>query len=521
LFSALPDDLPVLALPGPTGAVQEKVDYGGQPLYLWLKPFPAELTEQPLWLTVALPVAFLDANNQRALTILLISTVLITVAGLSLATWFVRRLTRPLEMLRSMAEMVAQGNLETTVPVVAGPIEVESLATALRGSQQRMRTALDEAAHTNRRLDSLVQSIAEGMLTLNSGGTITFANAGAEALIGRPLADLVGSHIDDNLWLRNGEPISKRLPAAPGRLQLTVRTAAAAQSLQVTATQLPPVPFEPAQRVLVLRDMTEEESLRRLQSQFLAGISHEFQTPLATLRAAMELLLANDDTRDSDDFERRELTMEDVRQLLGPMHLSLTGLQTLVNNLLESGRIEAGQFVVTMQPLRFEPVVTAALEIIQPQLNRKGQALVLSEPAEALVVTGDRSRLVQVLVNLLSNASKYSPSGTPIELELLRTAHWLTARIHDRGPGVAPADRAHLFRSFVRLEHHAANAPGTGLGLYVAKQIIDAHGGEVGVDNRAGGGATFWFTLPLQMGGEAQGQGLPAGAADFYEDLDL
>jgi HAMP domain-containing protein len=151
MLSALPDDLPLLALPGPTNAVQARVDHGGQPLYLWLKPFPAELTEQPLWLAVSLPVAFLDANNQRALAILLVSTLLITVAGLSLATWFVRRLTRPLELLRSVAEMVAQGNLETTVPVVAGPIEVESLAHALRGSQQRMRTALDEAAHTNQR----------------------------------------------------------------------------------------------------------------------------------------------------------------------------------------------------------------------------------------------------------------------------------------------------------------------------------------------------------------------------------
>jgi signal transduction histidine kinase len=279
------------------------------------------------------------------------------------------------------------------------------------------------------------------------------------------------------------------IPPAGEKREIEVRTRAG-KSMVVAATGARMVPpnSDTVQVALVLRDVTEEQALRNLRSFFLANISHEFRTPLSTLNASIELLMDQAD----------DLSSAEIRELLNPTHLSLLSLQSLIDNLLESSSIEAGSFRLRRRLVRLEDVMADALTIVRPLVERRRQAIAVTEPARLPTLPADRARLTQALVNLLSNAAKYSPIGCPIDLVISQSDGTLRLAVADRGPGVSPEDRVNLFRRFMRLDSQAGSEQyGIGLGLYLVKKIAEAHGGQVGVEERPGGGAVFWMDVSL------------------------
>ena len=241
------------------------------------------------------------------------------------------------------------------------------------------------------------------------------------------------------------------------------------------------------QTAFVLRDITEEEAAQRLRSHFLANISHEFRTPLSALNASVEILLE----------EIADLSLAEIGELINSIHFSVSGLQALIDNLLESTNITAGYFRIRRRPTEIYDIIAEATRVVQPLLNRRHQILSQNIASDLPLVNVDPTRLTQVLVNLLSNASKYSPMDGTIALNLdLRNCQNLYIAVYDRGPGISPADRSNLFRRFVRLGDQDEAQYGVGLGLSVVKTIVEEHGGEVGVDARDGGGSIFWLSIP-------------------------
>ena len=179
-----------------------------------------------------------------------------------------------------------------------------------------------------------------------------------------------------------------------------------------------------------------------------------------------------------------------------PVHLSLISLQTLIDNLLESSSIEAGRFVLRQGPVYLNQVIANAAQVVQPLLERRDQSLAVSEPTFLPRLTGDAARLTQVLVNLLTNASKYSPMHSIIHLVVERKGATLRLSVIDQGAGVPPEEGDRIFRRFVRGKDGSEQA-GVGLGLHVVKTAVELHGGQVGVEQHAGGGSVFWFELPV------------------------
>ncbi len=220
--------------------------------------------------------------------------------------------------------------------------------------------------------------------------------------------------------------------------------------------------------------------------QFIASVSHEFRTPLASLSASLEIF--------SDELDH--LSRAEMRELLKSFRLSVTGLNTLIDNLLDSASIEAGNFSIVPRSTRLVEVMADALYIMQPLLDRRQQTIAVKMPLRLPMIHADTSRLKQVMINLLMNASKYSPQHEVIEIQMTLQPAFLRVAVADRGAGIPESDRAHIFERFVRLETKN-DEPGIGLGLSVVKTIVEGHGGEVGVENSNGGGAVFWFTLPI------------------------
>jgi signal transduction histidine kinase len=238
---------------------------------------------------------------------------------------------------------------------------------------------------------------------------------------------------------------------------------------------------------LVFRDVSEEEAIHRLLGHFLANVAHEFRTPLSALAASVELLMD----------QAPDLSAAELEELLSSLHLGVLGLQTLIDNLLESASIEAGHFRVHPRPSNLGEIIAAAIHTMQPLLDKHDQRLVVELPAAIPVVLADPRRTVQVLVNLLSNASKYGPDEAEIKVTAGVRGAWIHVSVADSGAGVAPEYHKDLFQRFVKPASGSDRAQvGAGLGLSVVKAVVEAHGGAVGVDDRADGGAIFWFTLP-------------------------
>ncbi len=244
------------------------------------------------------------------------------------------------------------------------------------------------------------------------------------------------------------------------------------------------------------RTLAELRQEKALTEHFLASVSHEFRTPLTAVAASVELLLDQVD----------ELSSAELHELLATLHLGVLNLHKLVDNLLESANIEAGRFRVRPRPANLGDIIAEATATMQPLLDRHGQRLAVELPAAIPVVLADSRRVVQVLVNLLSNASNaqralpdMADGQITISVAVVGDGQTVQVLVADHGPGIPPAQRAELLhgRRFAAPSAAAdANSPaGFGLGLSVVKAIVAGHGGQLGIDDRPGGGAVVWFTL--------------------------
>lgn len=233
----------------------------------------------------------------------------------------------------------------------------------------------------------------------------------------------------------------------------------------------------------------QAEELRKIdehKTRFLAQVSHELRGPLTPLRNASQLLgLTNDP-------QQLEIAKSVIRR-------QLALLTRLVNDFVDIGRIGRGQLDLQFAPTSLERVAGESVDMVKPQMDAKQQVLVVRHAPESLQVDADADRLVQVLGNLLTNASRYSPEGGTIELGLAREGDSAVVTVTDEGVGFTAADSARMFDMFVRLAQPGAGVPGSlGIGLAVTRAIVEMHRGRI--DARSGGpgkGATFTVTLPL------------------------
>lgn len=226
---------------------------------------------------------------------------------------------------------------------------------------------------------------------------------------------------------------------------------------------------------------------REAQARFLAGMSHEFRTPLAGMEASVELLQEN----------LRTLSPEETQQLLSSVQLSLSMLHQLIDNLLESSKLETNHFVLSHRSTDIERLIGEAIRLTEPMLARRQQRIALEVPLELQAFQADPTRVIQMIVNLLSNASKYSPVGSLVEITVSQQQDALNVRVADRGRGVSQEKQGSIFLPFIRLEPETQQEHGSGIGLSVVKAIAEAHRGQVGVEAREGGGSVFWVTIPL------------------------
>ena len=248
--------------------------------------------------------------------------------------------------------------------------------------------------------------------------------------------------------------------------------------------------------VVVVRDVTAEVETEQLKADFVATVSHELRTPLTPLKGFLITL-----ARGIGDG-----TQEERQAYYRIMLNQANRLERLITDLLEASRIESGQPVVDARPMDVAETVDEVLRMFQEEYPDRAIRKVIDGP---VVVDADPLRVDQVLTNLVSNAIKYSPRESVVEVRVASEDGAATISVRDQGWGIAPADQEHVFDRFYRVENALTRRTGgTGLGLYLAKQLVQAMRGRLWVVSRPGEGSTFLFTLPLaERSGPASGKG--------------
>jgi signal transduction histidine kinase len=224
----------------------------------------------------------------------------------------------------------------------------------------------------------------------------------------------------------------------------------------------------------------------------VAAICHDMRTPVASLRATVEVL-----------EEHRSLAEHEVTTQVERLKRGLTWLDGLVNNLTSWALQRGGRLVLRPARICVADCITQAVAVVEPLLQQRRQAVVVTQPVPCPHAHADADRLTQVLINLLMNASAYGPAEQPIAVHISAVAaaaadqaDQVEVRVTDQGDGLAPAERHHIFDQYTRGSAGHRRRHGLGLGLHIVKTFVELHGGAVGVESRPGSGASFWFRLP-------------------------
>jgi signal transduction histidine kinase len=240
--------------------------------------------------------------------------------------------------------------------------------------------------------------------------------------------------------------------------------------------------------IVLYRDVTHEVEVERAKSEFVSVVSHELRTPMTSVKTSLSLLLAGAaGPLEAAPRELLEIALRNADRLI-----------RLVNDLLDLSRLEAGRMEFRLEPVSLENSVAAGLETVAAFADEQGVTLTPRPPVEPQVVLGVRDRVLQVFVNLLANAIKFSPRGGQVEVRWWREEGYAVTQISDQGPGIPTDKLAAIFEPFRQLDSSTTREHGgAGLGLTITQRIVQGLGGRVWVESEAGSGARFFVRLPL------------------------
>jgi PAS domain S-box-containing protein len=441
--------------------------------------------------TIVLLAATAIVEAQQRLTRLSVGGILlVTIVCSGLAIFFTRRISLPLERLRDSAIALRKGDLSTPILTRTRVNEIAQVTYALEDARVALRHTLEELRQEKAWVDHLLESVVEGIVTLNRQGRITYFSRGAERITGWKQEQVLGKAIDEVVRLTERDRRFTQCIPAPGAKQeiVTVLVNDRPVTLAITGARLTPPEAGRATLALFMRDISHEEAMRGLLGDFLANVTHEFRTPLTALAVSIELLLD----------QLPDLNPDELRELLVSYRIGVLNLQHLIDNLLEGASIEAGRFQVSPRPTELAEVIHEVIRVMQPLVEKNHQDVQLDLPEDLPLVRADPRRTSQVLVNLLSNAVKWGPQGSKILLSARATDGEVKVSVADEGPGVSPEHKQDLFIRFAHGQSDNGRAEyGAGLGLPVVKAIVESQQGRVGVEDQPGGGAIFWFTIPV------------------------
>ncbi len=368
--------------------------------------------------------------------------------------------------------------------------QIEELRSENRELQIQVRIAAAEKHHT----EAIIFSISDAVIVTNRFDELILANEASERLLGFKLSGALRKNVDriisDGTLVRliretrsHGKSLTRRVVEHCIDQKGTLRTFSITLSCVAGSNE------EVSGVVAVLHDVTREKEIAKMKTDFVSNVSHELKTPLASMKAYVEMLL--------DDEAEDEKTRKEFYEIIAS---ETDRLHRLIENILNISRIESGVVKVVKEPVSLSGIVKQVLDVAVPQA--KAKRIKLSERLAPVFyqVEADRDMIYQAVMNLVSNSIKYTPEGGSVSVsasvdERRRVA---VCDVSDTGLGIPVQDLPHIFDKFYRVQANKDLAKGTGLGLTLAKHIVETvHDGKLSVISEVGKGSTFTLELPV------------------------
>ena len=352
-----------------------------------------------------------------------------------------------------------------------------------------------QVTREKQRLDALLDSAADGILIMSPDHRIERCNPAFCRLWGQKMDDVQGlEHSEIVRWskLTQGTTLEE---AEAGGWPLTahatlyvegdlIRPSGVPIAVGITYASLLSGEGNLLNIIAMVRDITHFREAEELKSVFISVVSHELKTPVALIKGYVGTL-----RRDDANWDR-----EIIQDSLEVIEEEADRLTVLIDNLLDASRLQAGGIKLSLTDIALKGFTEGLAEKFRTQSNE--HPIVVDFPPDFPVVVADEVRLDQVFSNLISNAIKYSPDGGEIRITGGTRPKQVIICVQDQGPGIAPGDIPHIFDRFYRADSASRNTKGAGLGLYLTREIVEAHGGRIWVDPHPEGGARICFSLP-------------------------
>ncbi|MCM2358439.1 MAG: ATP-binding protein [Geobacteraceae bacterium] len=446
---------------------------------------------------------------------ILVSAVVGILLSFGIAYLVTRHITRPLKALSRGVRKIEEGDLNQRVLVPTGDElgmladSFNRMASALAerdGTIKKKNQALQElnellekkvAERTAElrmemeRLETVLTSMAEGIVVTDRDNRVILFNPAAQRLFDLVPHRVVNQPVEKLCELAGFCGIAEYLAAVRSG---GVAAAAREQELEVQGKKLK-VSLSPlldeaetlAGVVMSIRDVTMEEAVDRMKTEFISTVSHELKTPLTSMKGSLQFILS-----------KGKWLTDTERELLSVCLRNTDRLIRLISDILDISKIEEGRVELNFRPQAIGPLVSYAIEEIKPLAMGRNITIISEIGDDIPPVYGDYDRLVQVVTNLLSNAVKFSPNGKVITVAVAREGNYVAVSVADRGAVIQWSDRDKLFKKFQRLEmSETGERGGTGLGLAICKEIVERHHGRIYYQTGITGGNVFTFTVPV------------------------
>lgn len=435
----------------------------------------------PYILRVAMPLDSVDAFIRDLRSKLAVA--MLIALGLTLVFGYIvfGLVSRPLREISTASKKLAAGNLDMRLPI-SGDEEIAALGTSLNTMAQNLSGKMTELSQGKQRLESILEAMGQGVMVLDQTGRITLTNTSIGALLGTdravtgktPLEVFRSPDLENAVGevLAGGEPRVLEMPVGPGRV------------VQANVAPVPNRSGEVESVVVVFHDLTDIRRTEKMRRDFVANVSHEFKTPLTSIRGYAETLIAGakDDPQIAPDFLR---TIETNARYL----------EALVNDLLTLARLEA-EVPATMERVSVRRIVDEQIESRKNAIRERN--INVSVECPDVEIQADRSRLSTAVSNLIDNAIHYNRPGGTIRISTEQQNGTLNLSVADSGHGIPSDELQRIFERFYRVDKsRTRESGGTGLGLSIVKHAIESQGGTITVTSRVGSGSIFTIRMAM------------------------
>ena len=410
----------------------------------------------------------------------------------------------PITKLKDVTFQFSQGNYKTKVPAVSTD-EIGSLTTSIEHMRDKIQVTLNELVDKEKMQRAILDSVPDAIITLNSQGIVQSFNPGAENIFQYQAVEVIGKNVKilmpENIALHHDQYLhdfSVEYKSNPTDINSNLNNIGISRELFGVKKDKSEFPIELTinAKIIdgeilitgVLRDITERKKVDRLKNEFISTVSHELRTPLTAIKGSLDLVTKG-----------LNITLpEQASTMIDIANRNVERLLTLINDILDISKLESGEINFLIEEINIQSFIDSCIALNQEYAKKYNTKFICTHCDKDININVDKDRLSQVMSNLLSNAAKYSPDETPVEISTYLTNKTIRISVKDYGHGVPEEFRTRLFEKFTQsASGNTRQVGGTGLGLNISKNIIEKLGGNIGFESVIDEGSTFYFEFPI------------------------